>query len=342
MSRSGLLFAALLSCASSLSLAAPYPNTSNFGVPFSEDESWHRQCMRVAGRSAPRLSEGKAPTLRCDAGALYYSKRDQAATSPAEWKQVRECALAHEDDAVLMMLYANGFGVAQDTDVAIHHACKLEFIAKAEMEARIAHLSKPGRPGAVFDQCDDITSGYMGAVCAAIRDAQAERTRKGRFERMARTLTPPAQAALAKLRQAAERYADSAETDMQGTGAPGFAIARSGKLRAQFDATLAGMLDKRLPSASPQDLARADKQLNAAYHKLMTPTTAEAGRPERIGSSTIERSEVRQAERHWIAYRDAFVAFRARLPSGASLEAIQLALTRQRLAELNRIMGYRQ
>lgn len=342
MSRSfrSALFTAFLLSASGLAQAAPYPNTSNFGVPFSQDESWYRQCMRVEGRGAPGLDQ-KMPARRCDAGQLYYDKRSQAVTSAQEWRQVRDCALAHKDNAVLMMLYANGFGVRKDSDIAIHHACKLEFIAKAEMEARIAHLASPQSAGAIFDQCDHITSGHMGAVCAATSERQAAHSRKARLDRQARMLTPSAQRALTQLRAAADRYASAAETDMQGTAAPGLAIAREGKLQAQFAETLGKVLDNALQSASAQDLARIDKELNAVYRRLMSPTPSEAERPERVGSSTITRTDVRAAERRWIAYRDAFLAFRAQLPSGASPEAIAVALTRQRLAELNRLMAYR-
>jgi hypothetical protein len=59
---------------------------------------------------------------------------------------VRACALATNNNAVLMMLYANGYGVARDTDRAIHHACILDFIAKSEMEHRIARPSPAGTP----------------------------------------------------------------------------------------------------------------------------------------------------------------------------------------------------
>ncbi|RZA35452.1 MAG: DUF1311 domain-containing protein [Lysobacteraceae bacterium] len=323
-----------------LAQAAPYPNTANFGVPFSQDESWYRQCMRVEGRSAPSLGS-QAPAQRCNAGDLYYDMRSQAAASAAQWRQVRACALAQEDDAVLMMLYANGFGVQQDADIAIHHACKLEFIAKAEMESRIARLSSPRPAGAVFDQCDDITSGHMGAVCAGIRAGQAERIRKARLDRHAAALAPSARRALIQLRAAADRYAAAAETNMEGTAAPGRAIARQAKLQEQFAQTLVKVLDNGLPAASSRDLARVDKELNAVYRSLMSPAPSEAGRPERVGGSTITRTDVRQAERRWIAYRDAFLAFRARLPSGASREAIAVELTGQRLGELNTIMRYR-
>lgn len=323
-----------------LAQAAPYPNTSNFGVPYSQGESWYRQCMRVEQRSAPGLRQ-KIPTPNCRADQLYYDKRGQPTTSAREWRQVHACALAQGDDAVLMMLYANGFGVPKDRDIAIHHACKLEFIAKAEMEARIAHLSEPQHQGAVFDQCDDITSGHMGTVCAGIREGQAERSRKAGLADLARRLPPPARRAFTQLQAAAGRYARASETDMQGTAAPGLAIAREGKRQAQFADTLARVRDRTLPHASPRDLARVDRELNRVYRMLMSAEPSQAGQPERIGSSTITRTEVREAERHWIAYRDAFLAFRAQLSSSASREALAAELTKQRLAELKRILAYR-
>jgi hypothetical protein len=131
-----LTFAALAVCAAAPVPAAPgYPTTQTFGVPFSTDEAWYRQCMRVEHAVAPAADTTTAASATCDASALYYRKRSQAATSPAEWKMVRECALARGDNAVLMMLYANGFGVPRDTDIALHYACSLDFAAKAEMEA---------------------------------------------------------------------------------------------------------------------------------------------------------------------------------------------------------------
>jgi hypothetical protein len=72
--------------------------------------------MLVAKLAAPEMSTARAASPHCEAGELYYTKRNQAVPSPAEWNKVRACAIASADNAVLMMLYANGFGVPRDTD----------------------------------------------------------------------------------------------------------------------------------------------------------------------------------------------------------------------------------
>jgi uncharacterized protein YecT (DUF1311 family) len=320
---------------------AAYPNTSTFGVPFSQDEAWYKQCMRVE-KLAPAPASVKAPE-DCDPIGLYDSKRSQARTSQAEWEQVRACALAKNDNAVLMMLYANGYGIARDTERAIHHACMLD-TAKAEMEGRIAHLAAPAAKGAVFDLCDDITSGYMGAVCANRQEAQDARVREARLARATAGLSAASRFAFATLRQAAERYASAAgggETDRQGSAGAAFAIEEEARLREQFMQAVLDTLAGKLAPASSADYAAHDRQLNRLYREVMAIHSAQADWPDRIGESTIAHADVREAERAWLAYRDAFVAFRATLPSGSNADAIRSLLTVQRIGQLGMLTGWR-
>lgn len=343
MRRAAFACAALaLTASAALRAAGPYPNTASFGVPFSKDEDWYRQCMRVEKlQPAPAAAQAASD---CNAIDLYDRMRSQAGASQAEWDQVRACALAKNDNAVLMMLYANGYGVPRDTDRAIHHACSLDDVAKAEMASRIEHLARKPDAGKPFDVCDDITSGYMGAVCSARREAQDSRMRDARMERAARALPAASRAAFTKLRQAAERYATGAggaETDMQGTAAVDLAIQYKAKLREQAMQAILDAIDGKLPPASAEDYAQRDRELNQAYGSVMAIRSTQEGSPNRIGDSTIEHAEVRKAQRLWLAYRDAFVAFRASLPSGSDADAIKTLLTTQRLAQLRDIERYR-
>lgn len=345
MRRLALAWAAMALAASAAVLAAgPYPNTANFGVPFSKDEDWYKQCMRVERlQPAPAPAQVRA-AQDCDAIDLYDRKRSQASTSQAEWDQVRACALAKNDNGVLMMLYANGYGVARDMDRAIHHACIVDYIAKAEMTSRVAHLAGAQAQDKPIDVCDDITSGYMGAVCAQRRETQNGRTRNSRLERMERALPAASRAAFSKLRQAAERYASEAgsgENDARGTAAADFAFQRQAKLREQAMQAMLDTVAGKLPPASAEDFAQWDRQLNEAYGRVMAIPSTQDGHPGRIGDSTIEHADVRKDQRLWLAYRDAFLAFRASLPSGPGADAIRTLLTSQRTAELRALESYR-
>jgi hypothetical protein len=314
---------------------APYPNTEGFGVDFDKNEDWYRHCMRVQRPAPPRALV--KPGKRCDATALYYLKHDQAATSSAEWGQVRSCAEASGNDPVLMMLYANGYGVARDTDRAIYHACRLD-TAKAEMEARVTHLSS-GADGQAFDLCDHITSGRMGGVCAAIGEERDDRVRAARLDRFAAALAPRARQPFARLRKAADAFAQksAAEVDMSGSGGAGFAFRHTGRRDEEFMETLLKAASGRLPRAGAAQLAELERQLDAHYRKLLGTPSDNENHPERLPHSTVAREDVRSTGRAWLAYRDAWEGFTAAARFPTDVISIKAMLTRQRIAQLKRI-----
>ncbi|MGJ9418266.1 lysozyme inhibitor LprI family protein [Massilia sp. CMS3.1] len=316
----------------------PYPNTDGFGVAFSKDEDWYGHCMRMVSPPAPR-APGTPGKLRCDATDLYYQKRDQEKTSNAEWRQVRACAEANGNDAVLMMLHANGYGTSRDLDRAIHHACKLD-TAKAEMEARVGYLAAPAATdGQAFDLCDHITSGRMGGVCAAIQEGRADRIRGARLERLAASLPAPARQPFARLREAAEAFTRKStdEVDMSGSGAAGFTFRHAGRRDEEFMETLLKAAGGKLPRASASELAQLDRQLNREYQKVMATPSEQDTHPQRIHYLTVERADVRSTERVWLAYRDAWEPFIAAAGWRTDFTSIKAALTRQRIAQLKRI-----
>jgi len=337
-----LLLLAALGAHAAAPDAAPYPNTNGFGVPFDSGEDWHRQCMRVA-HLAPSPAYAAMPTAEgqlTKATDLYYLKRDQAGTTDGEWRQVRTQALAGADDAVLMMLYANGYGVPADADRALYHACRLD-AAKAEMETRVAYLATRGvaRDAHPFDLCDHITSGRMGGVCAYIKETRTDRVRSARLDRFAAALPAPARRPFAQLRQAADAFARKSadEVDMSGTGAPGFATNSVARRKNEFLETLLRLDQGKLAQAGAGEFAQLDRQLNIAYRKLLARPSGQDGHPARLGYSTVTREDVRTTERAWIAYRDAWAAYLAARGAGGDLDAVLAQLTRQRIAQLGRI-----
>ena len=316
---------------------ASYPNTEGFGVPFEKSEDWYRHCARVQ-RLAPQPPPPPGK-MRCDATDLYYQKRDGASISAAEWRQVRTCAEANDDDAVLMMLHANGYGTARDPDRALYHACRLTS-AKAEMEGRVTYLAtRPAVDGQPFDLCDHVTSGRMGAVCAALGEGRDARTRNARLERFAADLPNKARPSFARLRQAAAAFArtSAGEVDRSGTGGTGFALRHTGRREEEFLETLLEAAGGKLPRAGARDLARLDRQLNVEYRQVMTAPSKQEHRPQRIGYSTVEREDVRSSERAWLAYRDAWAPFISAAGLRTDFTSVQAALTRQRIAQLKRI-----
>ena len=321
-------------------LQTGYPNASNFGVVPDPRAAWYQQCLRVQQHQPPArdllaIGKGKA----CHASKLYYDKLNQASTSQGEWDQVRHCAQASNDTAVLMMLYANGIGVAQDADLAIKYACSGE-AAMPEMEARVAHLANLQGSKRRFDQCDDISSGRMGAVCASIAQDQAGKVRSAFLARLRGALTAPQQASFDALVKATNAFAHARgtdEADMTGTAGTQMGIDAEGREQEWLREHLAAFEKGQFKLPAAEECALADAELNRAYAQVMQSPETDPDHRARLHYSTVEKSGVRATQRAWLAYRDAWVRFAAQRYPAIDQVSLKAALTQWRIRQLARL-----
>jgi hypothetical protein len=281
-----------------------YPNTEHFGVPIDHNAGWYKECMRVAHVDPPAIATASPPAA-CNATGAYYDRLDQAITSAAEWSQVRSCAIASNDTAVMAMLYANGLGVKRDVALATRYACSTA-AAMAETDSRVNHLLKL-REGERFDHCDDITSGMMGGVCAGIDSTRAAKVRKALLARVRRDVPAQQKPAFDRLVKSGAAFASSHardETPLGGSGYTGFVIAAEARENEWLREHLAAFEKNRfdLPPSSRFDAD--DAELNRVYAELI-----KSDRNDRVAAAAI-----RATQRDWLAYRDAWV----RLPPCAT------------------------
>lgn len=341
--RSILMLALLLSADAQLFAAAQqagYPNTSNMGDMADKRAEWYQQCLRVQQRQAPaRDVASSLPGKACNASGLYYDKLQQASISQAEWDQVRHCAQASNDTTVLMMLYANGFGVMQDAGLAIKYACSVD-AAPAEMKARVAHLANLQGSKRRFDQCDDITSGRMGSLCAWISKQQADKVRSAFLGRLRAVLTASQQSSFDALVKASDAFAHARgndEADRGGTAGVQLAIDAEAREREWLREHLA-VFEKgqfKLPAADEFQLA--DAELNREYAHVMQSPETDPDHPGRLHYSTVEKSGVRTTQRAWLAYRDAWLRFAAQRYPALDPASLNAALTQWRSKQLARM-----
>ena len=86
------------------------------------------------------------------------------------------------------------------------------------------------------------------------------------------------------------------------------------------------------PERTQEDLTTADAQLNALYEKLITALPEICAAP-----NCLSQASLRNTQRTWIRYRDAWLTFgKLRWPRVSS-EAMLTLLTRQRIERLQRI-----
>ncbi len=355
MRKNALLFGLLLT-------ALPF-------TAFARDQTWERiladlrtQCLPWEKVPVPQADVGSAPK-DCKSEELYYGSDGK--TSGTDHAAARQCAYrerkhldtdntpnGHHSDSllgasgILMMLYANGQGVARNIPLAKRFACEYEG-APAELESRLKHLDAiaHGLDNKPFDICDDITSGMMGGVCAD-RDAGFERfARENRWTSLQATWTPAQRDSLAKLRGSAEKYFDISagrETDQSGTARGAFVTEAHETLDKSLLDNIERLEREHQPPATAADFATADTALNAMYKQVLAKLDAAHRQGQSWGDyGTIDSNGVRETQRSWLAYREAWATFGTARYPGIPANAWRAWVTQERTQALNCLVNGR-
>jgi uncharacterized protein YecT (DUF1311 family) len=295
-------------------------------------------CRQLKGREPPasdRPSAAEAQALEgCDSEKLYYGIGVRADPVKA-----RQCAFleAGRDDGdvfsgrtMLMMVYANGKGARQDYDVAIHLACGIEG-APAESDGRVTDLAerrKRGDRDGDFDFCDGITSGLAAGYCASHAAGVDEAKRAAAWARLTAGWPVADRQALVRLKAAHKAFAGAhseGELDLSGTLRGAIAIGAEEALAKELLAMVEQLEAGRAPAYGHAQYAAADAALNARYRKALAAVEPNGG------PGAVTREGIRGAQRAWIAYRDAFLAFAAPRYPKVSRESLATWLTLKRI-----------
>ncbi|WGM38409.1 lysozyme inhibitor LprI family protein [Caulobacter sp. NIBR1757] len=295
---------------------------------------------KVEPPAADRPTAAQLAALKtCDSADAYYE-----ITGPGDAVKARHCAFAemarNENDGpsgagVLMMLYANGRGVEQNLLYAARMACTVGG-APFEVQGRLAALEarmKGEGTDTAFDFCDDVTSGYAAGLCASISARQQDLQRGLRLAELGRDWTPARKAAWDRVIGAETAYADAlseGEVDLSGTLRGVFALEAEGEIKTGALGLLEALDSKALDKAAPGQLAASDAALNAAWKKVTAHSFEDFG--------TVTKEGVRNTQRAWLKYRDAWTAF-ANLSSPGMGEATADYLTKERTNALLCLIG---
>lgn len=272
-----------------------------------------------------------------------------------DYEQGRRCCLARHCNRELAMIFANGWGVPRDYDAALWFLCRageenggqeLNPVELGRMLAAVQEMRASGDPEDL-DYCSHIaTSGVAAAYCEGLKvEAEAPRVER-RIAVVADSLGPAARAALEDLRKAEETFGE-ADAELRsagsrgGTGHAAFFMSERREITRTFVEELEKFGNERASFATPSAFQDANRALNAAYQAgktaLSGPEVAAFATPGKPLPETL-----RDAQRAWLRYRDAWTAFyRLRWQGAAPSEVldreIQAVLSRQRTAELRRV-----
>lgn len=239
--------------------------------------------------------------------------------------------------AMLATLYANGEGVEQNKPLALRFAC----------EANLAHegideLQKlPAAPlpaSHKFNYCEYAMSTPEMNLCTAYGVEIAEQERKDEFNRLSTGWTQAQKDSFVQLQKAAEEYVRArgmGEVYQGGTIRTVRTFGAEERLRSKFLEAVKEFESGRLPKGTAAEYRNADSDLNDTYRQALALAAKQD--PE-TDDGDIHPEGIRQAERAWITYRDAWVAFaKVRYPQ-TDTNAWLTLLTRNRYWSLRQTM----
>jgi len=298
------------------------------------------ECSALASIPIPAGDIGTAPS-DCEAAELYFGPDGNGGNFAA----ARHCAYAqraaHRGDemfdgsATLMMLYANGRGVRRNIPLAKRFACELtDDDVTGERLQRLDAMAEQA-PGKPFDVCDDVSSTFMLVNCADRDNRFAAFRRKRRIDAFSASWTVPQRRAYESLRKAADTYfaaSSEGEVDQRGTGRDLFTMEAHEKLEAGLAAAIEATERHGAPSPSPQPFSSEDMKLNRAYQAWLRQLAAAAKDATIPGA--VAAAGVRDAQRKWLAYREAWVVFGTSRFPGVPADTWRAWATHERTAVL--------
>ena len=313
------------------------------------DDPRCEEARTVAIPAGHRPNADEAVALaHCDAATLYYG-----IGVPADVVDARHCAYLEHDQGsdglfagagILFLVYANAQGVARDVALARRFACAIDG-APAELAARLDHLEAlveepEGAPPA--DACDFATSGYAMGFCAEHAASLARVERERRLARVRAGWDDATDAAYAKLRAAADRFIDArveGEVDVSGSARGAFVVGTREDFEDAFLATLEAIERGERPHASASDERSTDAELNETYRRALAASAPVGEGDEAYAPlGTITSVGIRDAQRAWLPYRDAWAAFGAARAPEVPRHAWLAQVTRARIVALRELV----
>lgn len=291
--------------------------------------------VELPARDRPTPKDEKA-LARCVSADAYFGFGQ-----PADPVKARTCAYVEMEKGdehlpfggrtILMMVYANGRGVARNFDVALKLACEIGGapIDIAGRVRRLARFKEENWAGDTFSICDYSAGKYMYEQCAILQDRFDKVERDNRLNAIASKWNAGNRKAFHALQAKAQKFFKARvgmEIDLSGT----LEVHEAAFLERDLISTLERFESGELPKFSSDVLRETDAAMNAAYTRTQTGTDTHWG--------TVTRAGIQKAQQAWIPYRDAWVTFGRKKYPGVTAESWKTWLTQQRSGMLERIL----
>jgi hypothetical protein len=288
--------------------------------------------LPAADRPTPAEEKALATCMSVDA---YFGFGQ-----PDDPVKARKCAYAEIDrgakstlggKAILMMVYANGKGVARNYDAALKLACNLGGAPgdDAGRVYQIDRLKKANWAGNNFSVCDHSSGREMYEQCAILTERFDKIERDQKLNDLISSWSAPQKKAFhAFLEEADEFFKVQASNGVNLEGS--FEIQEEIFLKKGLLSALEQFERGELPKFSHDDFLQAEAAQQTAY------LSSQNGKVTRWGTITSE--SVKRSENAWLRYRSAWIKFGGQKYPSVSVESWKAWLDQDRVVTLSRFL----
>lgn len=242
--------------------------------------------------------------------------------------------------AMLTVLYANGEGVERNIPLALRFACEIPLSDSALIH--ISQLSETDtRNTKKFRYCDEVGNTFDLSdldFCAVCDLEIAGQRHIDILNTFMRRWTASDRRAFRAVQQSNEQYVEAhgrGEVYQGGTIRNLRTNSVEEHMRVKFLEAVQSFEHGHLPRGSKSDFQTADADLNATYKKLLALAAAQDFKSD---DGLIKPGGIRDAQRAWLRYRDAWVSFaKVHYPSTGS-DAWLTLLTSNRVWSLRQTL----
>ena len=323
-------------------------------LPAQSDETL---CQHFA--SIPLPAESNVPTPKvfpaCESWKSYFGVDrpvDYAAARACAWQEraAMKAELQQNPAAILAYgvggpwiltnLYANGLGTPRNLPLAVRIACDDPLDMIPDGFGHLAKLVSESNPSPKpFDSCEWSATTVSMSFCSGVASEVAKSRQTNRYKATVSQWPQSHQAAFWAAKRAYDAYVhsvESKETYMGGTIRTMRANAAGESLQDAFASNFDTFNQGKLPSTSPALFAQNDADLNRIYRQAIAASTKATQVEKQAGDSEdeIRPAGIRDTERAWLAYRDAWADFATLHYPQTNREAWLDSLTQQRTHQL--------
>lgn len=248
---------------------------------------------------------------------------------PQDYVAYRKCLLSRDgDDYSLAQVYANGWGVPSSPKLAMALVCRAG-APVAELHGMLQALNT----GSTLDaRCAYGGSRVSMIQCAAESNYIEKRSNEVKLVDIKAKWSIGDRTSFSKVEQALKAFSEvRAQNEVDTTGTIGMAYSTYTEVdRTHLIAGIELFEDKKYPSVDG-DPSSADRELNRLYQTIMQML-------KRDSAGTITVAGVRNTQRLWLTYRDAFIQFARTRYGGENQEQWLAWLTQIRVRQLNDLL----